>query len=277
MYTRVYVEITNICNMRCSFCHGHSRTPGRMDETMFAHILQQLTNQTKYIYYHLMGEPTIHPDLPRFIRMATQAGFMSVITTNGTLLAKRQQELIAAKPHKFNISVHSFEGEDQTDFENYVNEIADFADAANQAGIIINFRLWNKGFDGGRNEKILEILRRKLPGQWAENTRGYRIREKLYLEWGDRFGWPDKAGEIQSDEVFCHGMRDHFGILCDGTVVPCCLDSDGIINLGNVLQQNVSEILSSPRATAMVRGFDRRRATEDLCRRCPYAQRFNGR
>lgn len=275
VYSRVYVEITNICNMRCSFCHGHSRQPGRMDEIMFARILAQLADQTKYIYYHLMGEPTLHPELPRFIRMATEAGFLSIITTNGTLLSKRQQELIDAKPHKFNISVHSFEGEEQTAFENYVNEIADFADKANQAGIIVNFRLWNKGFDGGRNEKILEILRRKLPGQWAENTRGYRIREKLYLEWGDRFGWPDKDGQIQGDDVFCHGMKDHFGILCDGTVVPCCLDSDGIINLGNILRQNISEILSSPRAVSMIRGFERRTASEDLCRRCPYARRFS--
>lgn len=275
MYSRVYVEITNICNMRCSFCHGHSRQPGRMDEIMFARILAQLADQTKYIYYHLMGEPTLHPELPRFIRMATEAGFLSIITTNGTLLSKRQQELIDAKPHKFNISVHSFEGEEQTAFENYVNEIAAFADKANQAGIIVNFRLWNKGFDGGRNEKILEILRRKLPGQWAENTRGYRIREKLYLEWGDRFGWPDKDGQIQGDDVFCHGMKDHFGILCDGTVVPCCLDSDGIINLGNILRQNISEILSSPRAVSMIRGFERRTASEDLCRRCPYARRFS--
>lgn len=275
MYSRVYVEITNICNMRCSFCHGHSRQPGRMDEIMFARILAQLADQTKYIYYHLMGEPTLHPELPRFIRMATEAGFLSIITTNGTLLSKRQQELIDAKPHKFNISVHSFEGEEQIAFENYVNEIAAFADKANQAGIIVNFRLWNKGFDGGRNEKILEILRRKLPGQWAENTRGYRIREKLYLEWGDRFGWPDKDGQIQGDDVFCHGMKDHFGILCDGTVVPCCLDSDGIINLGNILRQNISEILSSPRAVSMIRGFERRTASEDLCRRCPYARRFS--
>jgi len=275
VYSRVYVEITNICNMRCSFCHGHSRQPGRMDEGMFAHILEQLKGKTKYIYYHLMGEPLLHPDLPRFISMATQAGFLSILTTNGTLLGKRQQELIHAKPHKFNISVHSFEGDDPVAFENYVNEIAAFAEAANRAGIIINFRLWNKGYDGGRNEKILQILRQKLPGQWAENTRGYRIREKLYLEWGDRFGWPDKDGQIQSEQVFCHGMRDHFGILCDGTVVPCCLDSDGVIDLGNVLQQNISEILSSPRATAMVQGFDRRAASEDLCRRCPYAQRFS--
>lgn len=275
MYSRVYVEITNACNMHCSFCHGHSRPAGRMDEKMFAHILAQLADQTKYIYYHLMGEPLLHPQLPLFLQMAKQAGFLSIITTNGTLLARRQQELIDAKPHKFNISVHSFEGTDMTAFENYVNEIATFADAANEAGIIVNFRLWNKGFDGGRNEKILALLRQRLPGQWAENTRGYRIREKLYLEWGDRFGWPDKDAPIQGESVFCHGMRDHFGILCDGTVVPCCLDSDGVINLGNVLQQNISEILDTPRAKAIVQGFDRRMAAEELCRRCPYAQRFS--
>ena len=274
MYSRVYVEITNICNMRCSFCHGHSRAPGRMDEKQFAHILDQLTGQTKYIYYHLMGEPLLHRLLPKFVRMATEAGYLSIITTNGTLLTKRQQELLDAKPHKFNISVHSFEGDDETAFINYVNQVADFADAANQEGIIVNFRLWNKGHDGGKNEKILQLLQEKLPGQWAENTRGYRIREKLYLEWGDRFGWPDKDGAVQGDQVFCHGMRDHFGILCDGTVVPCCLDSDGCIPLGNIMDQDIGEILTSPRAVAMVEGFDRRRASEDLCRRCPYAQRF---
>ena len=275
MYSRIYVEITNICNRNCSFCHGHSRKPGMMSEEDFARILSQLSEKTKYIYYHLMGEPLLHPDLPRFITMAKQAGFLSIITTNGTLLSKRQQELIHAAPHKFNISLHSFEEGEESEFENYVNQAAAFADAANAAGIIINFRLWNKGCDGGRNDQILQILRQKLAGEWAENTRGYRIREKLYLEWGDRFTWPDKAAPVQAETVFCHGMRDHFGILCDGTVVPCCLDSDGAINLGNALQQNISEILSSPRATAMVQGFERRTPSEDLCRRCAYAQRFS--
>lgn len=275
MYSRVYVEITNVCNKNCSFCHGHSRKPGMMSEEDFAHILSQLSEKTKYIYYHLMGEPLLHPDLPRFITMAKQAGFLSIITTNGTLLSKRQQELIHAAPHKFNISLHSFEEGKESDFENYVNQAAAFADDANAAGIIINFRLWNKGCDGGRNDQILQILRQKLAGEWAENTRGYRIREKLYLEWGDRFAWPDKDAPVQSETVFCHGMRDHFGILCDGTVVPCCLDSDGVINLGNALQQNISEILSSPRVTAMVQGFERRTPSEDLCRRCAYAQRFS--
>ena len=79
MYNKVYVEITNICNMNCSFCHGHSRKPGMMSEENFARILSQLSEKTKYIYYHLMGEPLLHPDLPRFITMAKQAGFKQVI------------------------------------------------------------------------------------------------------------------------------------------------------------------------------------------------------
>jgi radical SAM protein with 4Fe4S-binding SPASM domain len=96
----------------------------------------------------------------------------------------------------------------------------------------------------------------------------------LFLEWGDRFQWPDKDAEDFGSDVFCHGMKDQFGILCDGAVVPCCLDSEGIINLGNVFTQEITDILDSPRVRAMVDGFSCRKATEDLCRRCGYARRF---
>lgn len=274
MYARVYVEITNICNMHCSFCHGHSRAPRRMSEQEFSHVLDALQGQTKYVYYHLMGEPLTHPDLPQFLRMAKERSFYSVITTNGTLLAKRSEELIAAKPHKVSISVHSFEGGSEQAFDTYLQGISDFADAASHAGIIVVFRLWNKGFDGGRNERIEAFLRNRFTGEWVQNTRGIRIRDKLHLEWGDRFIWPDKHAPEQGNEVFCYGLGDHFGILSDGTVVPCCMDSDGMIRLGNVFEQPLSDILSSSRACAITEGFAKRTATEDLCRRCAYAQRF---
>ena len=152
--------------------------------------------------------------------------------------------------------------------------MTDFAAAASQAGILVSMRLWNKGHDGGRNSDIEAFLRQHLPGQWQENSRGYRIRDKLFLEYGDRFAWPDKAAPVQGEQVFCYGLRDQFGILCDGTVVPCCLDSDGVIALGNVLTEELTDILNSPRAKAMVDGFSCRRAAEDLCRRCGYAKRF---
>ena len=113
----------------------------------------------------------------------------------------------------------------------------------------------------------------KIP-EWKENTRGIRIREKLFLEWGERFEWPDREAEFYGEKVSCYGMRDQFGILCDGTVVPCCLDSDGAINFGNVFNEDLTAILNSKRATDIKMGIERRCATEELCKRCGYAQRF---
>ena len=84
MYSRVYVEITNICNMNCSFCHGHSREPRKMTEEEYARILQQLTGKTQYIYNHLMGEPLFHPHLERYLQLATNAGFRVIRTSAET-------------------------------------------------------------------------------------------------------------------------------------------------------------------------------------------------
>ena len=274
MYSRVYVEITNGCNMRCSFCHGHSRPGRRMTPEEFSRILEQLKGRTGYLYYHLMGEPLTHPLLPEFLRMAAREGFRSVLTTNGTLLHTRGQELVEAGLHKVSISLHSFEGSDEAAFDRYIRRCAEFADTAVRAGILVVFRLWNRGHDGGRNKLAVELMRKYLPGEWAENSRGLRIRDRLFLEWGDRFAWPDRDAPDQGERVFCYGLRDHFGILCDGTVVPCCLDSDGVIALGNIFREDIGDILSSPRARAMVEGFSCRRATEALCRRCGYARRF---
>lgn len=274
MYSRVYVEITNICNMNCSFCHEHSRVPRQMSEEEYARILEQLTGKTQYIYHHLMGEPLVHPLLPRFIQMARQAGFRPMITTNGTLLDSRGDALLGKGLHKVNISLHSFENDSQAQHRHYIENIAQFAEKASRDGTIVSLRLWNNGYDEGKNDTALNLLKELLPGQWLENTRGYRIRDGLFLEWGDRFQWPDMNAPDHGNGVACYGLRDHFGILCDGTVVPCCLDSDGIIALGNVFSQELADILSAPRAKAMAEGFRCRNATEELCRRCGYAQRF---
>ena len=197
-----------------------------------------------------------------------------MITTNGTLLSSRGDALLGNGLHKVNISLHSFESDGRDQHRNYIKNIAEFSEKASQDGTIVSLRLWNKGCDEGRNDTALIQLQEDLPGAWTENTRGYRIRDKVFLEWGDRFAWPDQEAPDGGDQVFCYGLKDHFGILCDGTVVPCCLDSDGVIALGNVFTQELSQILESPRAKAMQQGFACRRAAEDLCRRCGYARRF---
>ena len=274
-YSRVYVEITNLCNRNCTFCPGTVRIPKMMSVPEFEQIARKLTGVTGYLYYHLMGEPLTHPGLPEMLAIAVSLGFKSQITTNGTLLADRGQALIDAKIHKVNISVHSFEEGSNEDYVNYINRCLDFADRASQEGIIVVLRLWNNGYDEGRNISTLDLMKAKFPWDWKEEPKGIRIQNKLFIEHGDRFDWPDLKAPDGGDSVFCHGLRDHFGILSNGTVVPCCLDREGAIDLGNIHDRPVEEILSSPRAKAMVSGFSCRKATEELCRKCGYARRFN--
>lgn len=274
MYSKVYVEIGNVCNMNCSFCHGHSREPRQMSMDEFSYILSRLTGQTQYIYYHLMGEPLVHPQLPEFIKLAGKRGYKSVITTNGTLLRQRQEELLAAGIHKVNISLHSFEDGTAGDHIFYIRDLAAFSIDAAAAGTIVNFRLWNKGFDNGKNEFAMNVLKESIPGDWVNNTRGIRIQDRIFIEMDDRFEWPDSKAEIQGEKFYCYGLKSQFGILADGTVVPCCLDSDGIINLGNVFHEDIDKILSSKRAVDLRQGFQCGKATEDLCKRCGFAQKF---
>ena len=243
-----------------------------MDE--FEFIAKALVDVTDYIYFHVMGEPLCHPELPDFIKYATSLGFKCAVTTNGTLLKKRANELIESGVYKINISVHSFEDGEEEQYLDYINSLADFADEASKSGVLTVLRLWNKGCDGGLNDKTLEILKNRLAGEWKWGTRGARIRHKLHLEYGDRFDWPDMEAENMGNCLFCYGLRDHFGILCDGSVIPCCLDHEGDITLGNAFDTPIREILSSDRAVKILSGFDNRIAVEELCQKCGYARRF---
>ncbi len=274
-YSRVYVEITNICNRACSFCPGTKREPRRMTLAEFSHILDELNGITEYIYLHVMGEPLTHPELCEFIKLAALRGFKCAITTNGTLLSKRGDELLDSGVYRINISLHSFETGNDEDYLSYVFSCFDFADKASKQGILTVLRLWNRGYDEGRNIDTLAILKEQFAdGEWREGERGARIRHKLHLEYGDRFEWPDVEKDVIGEQVFCHGLGDHFGILVDGRVVPCCLDREAAIELGNVYEDRLCSILSSERAERMREGFKCKRATEDLCRKCGYARRF---
>jgi radical SAM protein with 4Fe4S-binding SPASM domain len=245
-----------------------------MSKEEFAIVLGKLEGITEYIYYHLMGEPLTHPSLSEFIKMAGDRGYKSIITTNGTLLKDKGEEILLAGVHKVNISLHSFENGTDEEQSRYIFELAEFAKTASDRGVIVVFRLWNKGFDLGKNELTLNLLKENISGEWVNNARGIKIRDKIYLEWGERFQWPDSNAEIKGNKFFCYGLKDQFGILSDGTVVPCCLDSEGVINLGNIFNEDIKDILSSERALAISEGFKCGKASEDLCKRCGYAQRF---
>ena len=275
---KIYLEITNVCNLDCTFCHKTTRTKKLMTEEEFDVLISKIEGKAKYLYFHLMGEPTLHPLLPEFIEKAKSKGFLPAITTNGSLLSKVEEKLLESLPHKVSISLHAPEANAAFSSEGYLDSCISFAKAAAERGTYIALRLWNLG-SGADNSKILDFLRNSFPNEWVDIRGGssQRIADKIFLEWGDRFAWPDPAlPESDPDaDLFCYGLRDQIGILVDGTVVPCCLDSDANLALGNLFSSELDDIISSPRAKAIYDGFTRRRATESLCRKCGYAKRFS--
>ena len=273
-HKKAYLEITNRCNLSCAFCPGTRRATRALTESEFEQLAGKLTGWAEYLYFHLMGEPLSHPLLPRFVVRSREMGFKPVITTNGTLLAARGGALIDARPYKVSISLHSFEANDiAMPFENYIDSCLSFARTAAEGGIITVLRLWNlegraEGALNERNGQIMALLRAAFPEEWQVTRTGFRLRERVFLEWGDKFDWPSLRGQVLHERGFCYGLRDQVGVLCDGTVVPCCLDSEGDIALGNLFEQRLEDILSSPRARALYDGFSAHRCREALCRRC---------
>lgn len=274
-FNKIYLEISNICNLHCHFCPGTKRKPKVMTEAEFSSLLPQIRPYADFLYFHLMGEPLCHPNLERFLQVAADVGFKVILTTNGTLLQKQQNILLNSSAlHKVNISLHAFEANDLTvPFSEYLRQCFAFGQAVHGQKLVV-YRLWNHGGEDSLNAQILSTMEHFFPKPWKTERKGTRIADHVYLEYGDKFDWPDLHAQDQGERVFCYGLRDQIGVLCDGTVVPCCLDHEGDIALGNLFGESMEEILKTPKAKAIYEGFSQKRATEALCRKCGYAKRF---
>ena len=287
-FKKVYIEITNVCNLSCNFCPKTGRELKFMDEEAFTHIAEAVKPHTDYIYFHLMGEPFLNPKLGRFLEISSEKGLRVNITTNGTLINSVKDILMDSPAlRQVNISLSSFEANDNSvDLDEYLDNALDFITEANKkSDVIFSLRLWNmdseeiKGSNKA-NADILEKMETRLePGfsisERLQDSYSVKLRDKVYLNMAEKFSWPDISKASSDDSVFCYGLRDQMGILVDGTVVPCCLDSEGNIPLGNVLETPLEDILASERASNMHDGFSRRRAVEELCKRCGYAKRYS--
>lgn len=288
-YKKVYLEITNVCNLNCAFCPETSRKAEFMSESTFKLILDQIKPFTDYINLHVKGEPLLHPKLGAFLDIINEMGFKANITTNGTLIAEAADTLIA-KPavRQMNFSLHSFdESQCRISKDEYIDNILKFSSRAiAESGIIIALRLWNLNealLTQDQRRRNLDILHKiemhfnlpyKIQSNLSEN-KALKIDDRLYLNQDYEFKWPDLKEEEDFSQGYCYGLRNQVAILVDGTVVPCCLDGEGIINLGNIHESNFAEIIQGKRAENMRHGFGSNKVVEELCRKCGFRKRFN--
>jgi len=297
-----------------------------MDRELFGRILSEVGEFTGQLYFHVLGEPLLHPELGAFLDMSHDNGIKVNLTTNGTLI-ERKAEILLSKPalRQVNFSLHSFES-NYRDYpiDKYLDSIFDFIEKSKEREkLLIGLRLWNIK-DKGKNSLNRYILGRmenqfyprtqgdgssvlhyenthencpcalhasaNLVGAYTDSCQipqkfdlireevtpvnGIKLSENVFLHIAEVFDWPDASIEDINSRGFCYGLRDQAAILVDGTVVPCCLDGQGVINLGNIRRQSFTDIIGSERARNLYEGFSRRDAVEALCRKCGYRRRF---
>ncbi|MBP1154032.1 MULTISPECIES: radical SAM/SPASM domain-containing protein [unclassified Paenibacillus] len=286
-FKKVYIEITSVCNLACSFCPQTSRKANFIKLDTFNHILDQINPHTNHIYLHVKGEPLLHPKIDELLDASHAKGFKVNITTNGTLINKAKHKILG-KPalRQMNFSLHSFDGhEGSTNREQYLADILSFVREAAEHQVIFSFRLWNLDQDNitnaerSRNRETLAMLEKEFNLDFRIEEKvapgsGVKIADRIYLNQDHEFQWPSLQAPEDDGKGFCHALRSQAAVLVDGTVVPCCLDGEGVINLGNIHSTPFSEIVESERANNLFYGFSRREAVEELCRKCGYRQRF---
>lgn len=267
-FKKIYIEITNICNLSCDFCPKTSRKPMSMSASNFEKIAKKIRPYGRFLYLHVKGEPTLHGEFEEILSICEKLDYRVCITTNGTLLKQKSDIILKSKAvHKVHISLHSFEASEiNLSLSEYIESIVSLIQ---KASFITVLRLWNDGGKNELNDTIIEKLREKF-----EFLRDDKINKNTYIEHGEKFEWADTSSEISKETGFCYGLRDQIGVLVDGTVVPCCLDNNGDINLGNIYTQEVEEILQGERATNLYNNFSNRKFSEKLCTSCGFINRF---
>lgn len=270
MLRKAYIEITNVCNLNCAFCHGTARPPKFLSPADFRLFAEKIVPHTPYLYLHVLGEPLLHPDLDAILSACDDLGAFVTVVTNGTRIEKAADTLLSHPClYKIAFSLHAFDPNfPDGDPGAYLAPILSFAKRAAPKTIVL-YKFWNGGAEGKSDAVLRQMLREAYP-RYEPTRGGYRLDENVFVDEADRFSWPDPA-EKETPPRFCMALRDQIAVLSDGTVVPCCLDADGHIPLGNLYTDSLDKILSSARVRALVRGFSEGKPTETLCRSCGFA------
>lgn len=287
-FNRVHIEITNICGLACSFCPPKLQPTKIMSLIFFEKVLLELQPYTKSLAFHVMGDPLTLSNLFEYLELAKQYGFAVELTTSGYYLKNTPVEvLFHSAVRQLNISLNSYNKNPLSlSFEEYMDGVLQTCKNKIESypKPFINLRVWN--LDAVLSEeKFNTMLFTTIESFFNTNIdldvihkdklKSQRLAPKVLLNFDNYFKWPSLKNTHASDAT-CYGLKSHIGILADGRVVPCCLDGEGVINLGNIHDTSLKEILNSTRPQNMLKAFSQGKAIEELCRKCSYKDRFVG-
>lgn len=270
-FKRIYIEITNICNLNCTFCHKNTRTPQFMSINSFNHIIQQIKPYSSYIYLHVQGEPLLHPNLDEILNICDKENIQVQLVTNGTLIIKHMHIYKHPSLRKISFSLHSIDQQTLDALEYYLPIDTFINNATNK---YIELRFWNRNDMKEKSKIIYEYINNKYTLHPTKKVDSFQLNSNIYLYFQDEFEWPSVASN-DDHNGYCYAAKNMLAILVDGQVSICCLDAHGDINLGNIFSQDLSKILNSNKYQEILNDFSKNKCHEELCQKCTYRKRFN--
>ncbi|MCR2056279.1 SPASM domain-containing protein [Campylobacter helveticus] len=277
LFKKIYVELSDICGLECEFCPSKKAQRGILPLQDFEKIATQIYDKAEIFTFHLLGDPLILRNLEQFINMANTYQMKLEITTSGFHLNEKNQNLLLnyENIHQINFSLASFFSQKKLSLNAYLTPILAFCKKHLELkkSSFINLRLWN--FDVNfkapkENEEIYKILNENFKEKFDFTMPKIRLERHIMLHQAKRFTWPSLKTPIVSKKGFCHALKEQVGILSNGTLVPCCLDTNGDINLGNVLENSFQNLLETKKFLDLKQGFERGERLENLCQRCEF-------
>lgn len=270
-FKKIYIEITNRCNLNCSFCSKSNREKKDITVSQFETIINKVKDYTNYIYLHIKGEPLLHPNLEEILNICSKNSIKVNITTNGININKCRNVLLNESVRQVNFSLHSYVFNKP---DEYIDSINDYVKVASKLGKYCVYRFWAFNGDYTGNEKVFISKLSRLYNidvfKVLEVNNNVKLSDNIYINKSPEFIWPDVNNDYYNEIGNCYALRDHIGILSDGTVVPCCLDCDAVINLGNIYNDDLDSIINSERFNNMLYSFRNNKKCENLCRHCNF-------
>jgi MoaA/NifB/PqqE/SkfB family radical SAM enzyme len=241
-----WADVTSECNLKCIMCpqsRGLKPRQAKMPVEMFRSIIDDVRENHPLIKLYLSGEPLLHEGLFEMIEYAGAGGCRTMIHTNATALTKEMSERILASALTF--LCFSFDGCTPEIYER-LRPPASFAQVSSNIRQYLDLR---RQCGGGPHTAIEIIRMRETEGLLTDFVQEWMAAGADDVHIVDCLTWhglvddrrigcrPDAAGYKPCAAPFQHGC-----ILSDGTVVPCCLDVNGRMPLGNVAATRFRDI-----------------------------------
>lgn len=290
---KIHIEITNVCNLKCSFCPSVDRDAQFMAPSAFEDVLLKVKDHTQWICLHLMGEPTAHPEFARIVELCHLYEKKVYLVTNGILMPKHESLLRGQGFfHQINFSLQSYwDNFPERDIKPYLEKLLKIATQVleKEPQTYLNFRFWDRGHESEKSKQAIQIILQHYnfnkdvdvflnDEQFDQNRKRFSLASRHYLHFDQRFAWPSRQHNPDyGSRGRCQALKTHAGVLVDGRVIPCCLDSEGELALGSLSGQSAQgfvDILGNSRAQNLRRGFALGQRTEELCRHCDFINRF---